>query len=156
MRLTDQVRRGIFLGASLALGSCNHVVGPALSARIESVDLRPTATVDTIANPSSICCCRVHGTVRNTSEIVVDVSLRFHVATLDGKCATPPSPWPGVGPTPEPVSDQNGCTAQDFQASVPPGASREFSAPGIFAACSNVSVPSILPDVRVIGHFEPR
>jgi hypothetical protein len=117
----------VALGA-LALAACSHLTGPPLSASIESQQLVPTSD---FPDATALCCCRVRGTVRNTSSITAHISLRFHATNVEGQ---------DVG------------TAMDYLVSVPAGESRAYDAAGIFEACSRVS--SVTPDVLVVGLFE--
>jgi len=114
--------------------SCDHVAGPELSAEIVSQDLLPTATIEEAApfEPSAICCCRVTGSVRNTSSIPVNVSLRFNGFNLDGGA---------VG------------TAVAYVENIPPGGSGAYTAAGIFSACDRIT--RVEASQFVLGVFEP-
>ena len=120
---------GIVLVGLLQL-SCKDTTGPALTADIGSYRLVPSSDV---ANASRICCCRVQGTVLNTSPITVHVSLQFRATGRDGS---------DIG------------TALDYVPDIPPGDSRPYDAPGIFQPCNQVA--SVEPDVLVVGLFEPK
>jgi hypothetical protein len=113
---------------AVALSYCSHLTGPALTATIESRNLVPTST---FPNASTLCCCRVTGTVRNTSSISAHLSLRFHATNAQG---------------------QDAGSAQDYLVSVPAGESRPYSASGIFTPCASIS--TVTGDVLVIGEFE--
>ena len=129
----SQGRRQAFVVAlalvAVAVGSCSHETGPSLSAVIDSQRLVPTSTQP---NASTLCCCRVQGTVRNTSSIAAHISLRWDV-------------W---------VKDQAKASFQplDFQPNVPAGASRAYDAAGLLAACSEVA--KIEPNLQVIGLYQ--
>ncbi len=114
--------------------SCDHVVGPELSAEIVSQNLVPTATAEEADpfTPDAICCCRVTGAVRNTSSIPVNVSLRFDGFNQDGGA---------VG------------TAVAYVENIPPGGTGSYTAAGIFAACSRIS--RVNASHFVLGVFEP-
>jgi hypothetical protein len=131
------VTRALFVVVLAVSGygaSCDHVVGPDLSAEIESQSLIPTATVEEADpfEPSNICCCRVIGSVRNTSSIPVNVSLRFNATNLDGGA---------VG------------QAVAYVENIPVGGSKPYEAPGIFSACSRIG--AVVPSEFVIGIFDP-
>jgi hypothetical protein len=129
MRLTRvAVVGGIVLVGLLHL-SCTDTTGPTLTADIGTYRLVPSSDV---ANANSICCCRVQGTVSNTSPITVHVSLQFRAAGRDGS---------DIG------------TALDYVPDIPPGGSRPYDAPGIFHPCNQVA--GVEPDVLVVGLFEP-
>lgn len=110
--------------------SCDHLTGPSLSAVVESETLVPTSTQ---ANAASLCCCRVEGTVRNTSSIPVDLSLRWKAIGADGKT------FPG--------------TALDFLVNIQPGGRSPFLGIGLLESCS--SIARVERDVLVIGLFSP-
>jgi hypothetical protein len=106
------------LAASLALvaaGCGEHETGPALSFTVDGESLVPSTS---LPNASSQCCCRVTGTVLNTSPIPVHVNLNFQGRDASG--AT-------LG------------TAIDFVPNIPPGGRAPFEAVGISAACSRVA-----------------
>ncbi len=114
--------------------SCDHVTGPELSAEIVSQSLVPTATAEEADpfTPDAICCCRVTGSVRNTSSIPVNVSLRFDGFNLDGGA---------VG------------TAVAYVENIGPGATGAYTAAGIFSACARIS--RVQSSQFVLGVFEP-
>jgi hypothetical protein len=95
--------------------SCSHETGPALSVEVEGETLAPTSA---LANAASLCCCRVRGTVRNTSSIAVHVNVNFDARGADGA---------GLG------------TALDWVPNLLPGARAPFDAAGILAPCSSVT-----------------
>jgi hypothetical protein len=108
--------RLLALAIALAGMACeNHQTGPSLSFVVESQNLASTSTAP---NAASICCCRVRGTVRNTSSIPIRVNLNFEGRTAAGA---------SLG------------TALDFVSNLQPGASAPYDAAGIFAACSQVA-----------------
>jgi hypothetical protein len=118
------------LAAAIALVgiACeDHETGPSLSFVVESQNLVPTSTV---ANASAVCCCRVRGTVRNTSAIPIHVNLNFDARTADGT---------SLG------------SALDFAANIAPGASAPYEAVGIFGACTQVA--SLRENHLVTGVF---
>jgi hypothetical protein len=96
-------------------GCSDHETGPSLSFVVESQGLAASSTVP---NASAVCCCRVRGTVRNTSSIPVHLNLNF-----DGRSASGAS----LG------------TAMDFVANLPPGERASFEAVGIIAPCDQVA-----------------
>jgi hypothetical protein len=114
--------------------SCDHVAGPELSAEIETQVLVPTATEEEAdpLEPSAICCCRVTGSVRNTSSIPINVSLRFNGYNVDGGA---------VG------------TAVAYVENIPAGGTGSYSAAGIFSACDRLS--RVEASQFVLGVFEP-
>ena len=101
--------------AILLSGCGGHETGPSLSFAVESESLAPSTT---LPNASAQCCCRVRGTVRNTSPIPVHVNLNFQ--GLDATGAS-------LG------------TAIDFVRDIPPGGIASFEAAGITAACARVA-----------------
>ncbi len=113
---------------AVAMTSCGgHETGPSLSFVVESESLVPTSNEP---NAAAQCCCRVGGTVRNTSSIPVHVNLNF-----SGR-------------------DQAGAslgTAIDFVANIPPGGRAPFEAIGISAACARVA--SVVRSHNVTGVF---
>jgi predicted small secreted protein len=128
------------LGAAFTTGCQNGVVGPSLTATIQTISLSPTfpftpgdATGEQAAR--NICCCLVVGTVQNTSSVAAHIELRFP-ATSQG---------------------QNVGTAIDLEQNVPSQAVRAFTAVGIQAACNTLSLSQITADqrVRVIGLWAP-
>jgi len=102
----------VMIGAILT--GCSHEMGPSLSFVVESEGLEPSSS---LPNARSLCCCRVRGTVRNTSSIAVHVNLNFQ--GRDGSGAS-------LG------------TAIDFVANVLPGDRASLDAVGILAPCSRV------------------
>jgi hypothetical protein len=128
------------LGVLLTIACQNGVVGPSLTAAIQTISLSPTfpfTAGDATSEQASrnICCCLVVGTVKNTSSITAHIELQFP-ATSQG---------------------QNVGTAVDLEKEVAPQAVRSFSAVGIQAACNKLSLNQITTDqrVRVIGLWEP-
>jgi hypothetical protein len=117
MRPIPRVVTALVLAAAAAavLAACSHTVGPSLSVSIEGRRLEPSSTVPNAAN---ICCCRVRGSVKNTSSIAVNVEVRFHTKDATGK---------DLG------------TALDWVPSVPAGGTKSFDAAGIIAVCSQVA-----------------
>ena len=113
--------------ALLGLACENHETGPSLSFVVESQSLVPTSTA---ANAASVCCCRVRGTVRNTSSVPIHVNLNFDARTADGT---------SLG------------SALDFAANIAPGASVPYEAAGIFGACAQVA--SLRENHLVTGVF---
>ena len=113
---------------AVALTSCGgHETGPSLSFVVESENLVPSANVPDAA---AQCCCRVRGTVLNTSSIPVHVNLNF-----SGR-------------------DQGGAalgTAIDFVPNIAPGGRGSFEAIGISAACARVA--SVVRSHNVTGVF---
>lgn len=104
--------------AAVAAGSflaCQHDAGPSLSIAIEGRRLEPSATVP---NAAALCCCRVRGSVHNTSAIAVHAELRFHASNAKGE---------SLG------------TAVDWVKDIPAGGSKSFDAAGIVALCSEVA-----------------
>lgn len=128
------------LGAAFTIACQNGVVGPSLTATVQTISLSPTFPF-TPGNATSeqasrnICCCLVVGTVQNTSSITAHIELRFP-ATSQG---------------------QNAGTAIDLEKDVPSQAGRSFSAVGIQAPCNTLSLSQITADqrVRVIGLWAP-
>ncbi len=101
--------------AAILTGCSRHATGPSLSFAVESERLVPSSS---LPNAASVCCCRVRGTVRNTSSIAVHLNLNF--SGRDGRGAS-------LG------------TALDFVPNVPPGGQASFDAAGIIAPCSQVA-----------------
>ena len=148
--------RLLVLGAILVAGGCNHTTGPSLSAVVTSEKLVPTVTLPQIVNvtlptlpspfpspadPASLCCCRVVGTIQNTSVVPVNINIFFHATTTDGQC-------PGIE-----SETQAGCTGQDSLVAVEPGATANYSAAGILKPCDLVS--SVAVDVALTGIWFP-
>lgn len=132
MRPLSRVVFALVLAAGLAavLAACKHTVGPTLTVAIEGRRLEPSSTVP---NARNICCCRVRGTVRNTSSIPVNVEVRFHSRDANGK---------DLG------------TALDWVENVSPGASKPFDAPGIIALCSQVDESKLENDPIAYGLYD--
>jgi hypothetical protein len=129
MRVRPFARRSglvVLAATALAAGGCRHPTGPSLSVEIESARLVPTAQA---AGAESLCCCRVRGTVLNTSGIPVHVSARFHATGEDGRA---------VG------------TALDFLPDVSPWERRLFDAVGIQEACARVSRIESIPRIIAV------
>jgi hypothetical protein len=103
---------------SLMLGTasmgCGHETGPSLSIAVANESL---ASSSTEANAASLCCCRVRGTVRNTSSIAVDVFIDYEATSAAGP----------LGP------------ALDWVPNLGPGDEAAFDAPGILAPCKQVT-----------------
>ena len=111
------LRRAAFatLIVGTALTSCrSHETGPSLSVVVESETLVPSSSD---ANVASLCCCRVRGTVRNTSSIAVHINLNFEARGAGGPLGT----------------------ALDWVPNVAPGAQAPFDAVGIVAPCAQVT-----------------
>jgi hypothetical protein len=102
----------VMLGA--VSNGCHHETGPSLSFVVDSQALAPSSS---LPNASSLCCCRVKGTVRNTSTIALHINLNFQGFDTSGAL---------LG------------TAIDFVSNVPPGGKADFDAAGILAPCSRV------------------
>ena len=113
--------------ALLGIACEDHETGPSLSFVVESQNLVPTSTA---ANAAAVCCCRVRGTVRNTSSVPIHVNLNFDARTAEGA---------SLG------------SALDFAANIAPGASAPYEAAGIFGACAQVA--SLRPNHLVTGVF---
>lgn len=94
---------------------CNRETGPSLAFVVENEALAPSST---LPNASAQCCCRVRGTVQNTSTIPLHVTLNFQGRDARGT---------SLG------------TAIDFVSNLPPGGRASFDAPGILAPCSAVA-----------------
>ena len=101
--------------AAALTGCSTHETGPSLSFVVEGESLAPTT-----AEPgaSAVCCCRVRGSVMNTSSIPVHVNLNF-----EGRDASGASLGTGL----------------DFVANIPAGGRASFDAAGIVAACARVA-----------------
>jgi len=128
------------LGAAFTIACQNGVVGPSLTATVQTISLSPTfpftpgnATGEQASR--NICCCLVVGTVKNTSSIAAHIELQF----------------------PAMRAGQSVGTAVDLEKDVPSQAGRSFSAVGIQAACNTLDLSQISADqrVRVIGLWEP-
>jgi hypothetical protein len=129
------------LGAAFTIACQSGVVGPDLTATIQTMSLSPTFPFtpgDAVGEQASrnICCCLVVGTVKNTSSIAAHIELQFPATTLQGQNA-------GVG--------------VDLEKNVDPGAVRAYSAVGLQAACNTLSLTQITANqrVRVIGLWQP-
>lgn len=109
-----------------ALTGCSHETGPSLSIAVEGEFLAPSSSVP---NAESVCCCRVRGTVRNTSSISVHVNIRFEAAGATGPLGT----------------------AIDWVPNLVPGGQATFDAPGIIAPCAQVT--TITGRHRITGDF---
>jgi len=128
-------------GAAFTIACQNGVVGPSLTATIQTMSLSPTFpfTPGNVASEQAarnICCCLVVGTVKNTSSITAHIELQFPATTSQG---------------------QNAGVAVDLEKNVDSQIVRAFSAVGIQAACNTLSLTQITADqrVRVIGLWEP-
>jgi hypothetical protein len=113
--------------AAAMITACSQVTGPSLTVSIESRQLTPSST--TVANPDTICCCHVTGTVKNTSSIPVHVDIRFHVKDSSG----------------------SEFTALDWVRDIPAGGSKPYDAAGIIAPCKQVA--SITNDPLAYGVY---
>lgn len=131
---------GIAAAAALALvvlltAACqNGVTGPSLSVTLQNVTLQPT--VAGLTGGENICCCHIFGQVTNTSSIPVDAELLFPAKAPDGRT---------LG------------TGLIIIANVAAGATKEFRAVGITAACREVSLTQVMADkiIRLKGLFTP-
>ena len=125
MRVTRSLAAAM---TALALAGCGeHESGPSLSFAVEGESLAPSST---LPDAAAICCCRVRGTVVNTSAIPVHVNLNFQGRDAAGA---------SLG------------TAIDFVPNIPPGGRAAFEAAGITAACSRVA--RLDPSHNVTGVF---
>jgi len=103
------------LATGVASLSCrSHETGPALSISVEGENLVPTQDV---ANAAAVCCCRVRGSVRNTSSIPVHVNIFFDARGASGSLGA----------------------ALDWVRNIDPGATKPYEAVGIVAACADVT-----------------
>lgn len=135
-------RRGFPAAAAAALAlavvltaACqNGVTGPSLSVTLQNVTLQPT--VAGLVGGENVCCCHIFGTVTNTSTVAVHVELLFPATGSDGR--------------------QLG-TGIDIEQNIASGATREFRAVGITAACRDVSLSQVLADktIRLKGLWDP-
>jgi hypothetical protein len=138
VRLVGWTTKSILAGLCLLSLSCDHVTGPALSAEVveetlvPSVDQGAGAASTPPADPNKVCCCRIEGSVRNTSSIPVNVSLRWKATNKDGGA---------IG------------TALSYVENIPVGEQKPFAAAGIFQSCSRVS--HLERTQFVIGIFQP-
>lgn len=125
-----------FLLAGFASAGCNHAQGPSLSASVETLRLSPSSADGNAATVLPACCCRVVGTVRNTSSIPVNVSLRFPATDARGK---------------------NLGVAVDYVQNLAAGSSGAYDAAGILAACSQVVESRLRSDlqIEVLGVYRP-
>ena len=119
----------VCLVATFGLVACGRDTGPSLSAQIVEQRLEPTATTD---NANEICCCRVRGSVQNTSDINVNVNLSWKARDAEGA---------DLG------------TALDLVSNLNPGETRDFDGSGIFFSCSRVS--TLERRVQVVGLYHP-
>lgn len=120
------LQRALAVLAVATAASCSHETSPSLSIDVTGESLVATSTEP---NAESLCCCRVRGNVRNTSSITVDVFIDFEATGAAGRLGT----------------------ALDWVPSIPPGEQASFDAPGILAACQQVT--TITPHHRISGHF---
>ena len=97
-----------------AWSGCSHETGPSLSIEVKGEVLAPSSS---LPNAASLCCCRVRGTVRNTSSIAVHVNINFDAQSAAGFLGT----------------------AIDWVPNLAPGAQASFDAPGIIAPCAQVT-----------------
>ena len=105
----------IALLATVPTGCETHLVGPELTFVVESEALVPSSTLPAA---STLCCCHVKGTVRNTSSIAIHVNLNFEGLDAGGA---------SLG------------TALDFVPNVAPGERKPYEAVGINAPCASVA-----------------
>jgi hypothetical protein len=125
MRATPSLAAAL---TALVLSGCGgHETGPSLTFTVEGESLAPSST---LPDAAAHCCCRVRGTVVNTSAISVHVNLNFQGRDAAGA---------SLG------------TAIDFVPNIPPGGRAEFEAAGITAACSRVA--RLEPVHHVTGVF---
>ena len=123
----SRLRAGLAaLAIALAWTGCSHQLGPDLSIDVEGTTLVPSSDA---AHASTLCCCRVEGTVTNTCSIPIGVSLKFHGQSTSGSAGT----------------------AIDWVDNLQPGATATFSAPGLVVACS--AVTGITPDHKITGIY---
>ena len=150
MKGLRRTRALVGLAAGAVAWACTHTTGPSLSAELVSKQLVPTLTLPQIVNtsavggtedPASMCCCRVQGTVRNTSSVAVNINMFFHATTTDGQC-------PGLV-----ENTQGGCTGQASLVNVAAGATADYSAAGILKPCDSVS--SVALSMTVTGIWFP-
>ena len=122
--------------AAGSLSSCGETIGPSLSVQVNDREARtPTATpTNAVPNVSALCCCRVNGTVQNTSTVPVHVSLRWE-ALGPGRVALP-------GP------------ADVFVENIAPGATRRFASVPFFYACNEI-VDHVRIRTDLIGLWTP-
>lgn len=121
--------------AVVVMAACqNGITGPSLSVTLQNVSLQPT--VAGLVGGENVCCCHIFGQVTNTSTVAVHVELLFPATGADGRT---------LG------------TGIDIEQNVAPGATREFRAVGITAACRDVRLSQVLADklIRLKGLFEP-
>ena len=59
--------------------SCGETIGPSLTVEVNDREARSSTATPTnaVPNVAALCCCRVNGTVRNTSTVPIHVSLRW-------------------------------------------------------------------------------
>lgn len=101
---------------AVAVSACGeHETGPSLSFVVEGETLAPSST---LPDAAAQCCCRVRGTVVNTSSIAIHVNVNFQGRDAGGA---------SLG------------TALDFIPNIPPGGRAPFEAAGISAACARVA-----------------
>ena len=116
----------VALMVATAWAGCSHETGPSLSVEVEEAVLVPSSSAP---DATSLCCCRVHGTVRNTSSIEVHVNIVFDAQGTAGP----------LGP------------AIDWVPNVAPGALASFDAAGILGPCAQVT--GITGRHRITGVF---
>ena len=104
----------LMIGAAGMMACRSHETGPSLSMVVETTTLVPSSSE---VDAASLCCCRVRGTLRNTSSITVHVNVNFDAQGATGLLGT----------------------ALDWVPNVAPGALAPFEAVGISAACSQVT-----------------
>jgi len=120
------------LAGVLTLGCQNGVVGPSLSAAIQTLSLVPTVEAPSSQN---ICCCHVVGTVKNTGTITEHVQIQFPAKSGGTE----------VG------------RAVVLERDLAPGSLRSFTAPGLMVPCGTLDPTQVRTDaiVRPIGLWEP-
>jgi hypothetical protein len=126
------------VGALLLAGCQNGVSGPSLTAATSAVTLMPSlGSVPDLEANKNTCCCHVTGTVKNTSGIEVHVELKF--------------------PATNRQTGQPAGTALTILRNIGPGASRDFSAIGIYAPCNALDRDQVVRDqiVNIKGLWEP-
>jgi len=115
--------------AAAVLAACSHVTGPSLTVTVVSRTLEPSSTV---ANASALCCCRVRGTIKNTSSITVNVDVRFRAKDRSGN---------SVG------------TALDWVPTIAPGETKSYDAVGFTVVCSTIDQSTIVNDPLAYGVY---
>ena len=127
VRLVCGAAAAVFV--AVAFAACSHATGPSLTVTVVSRTLEPSSTV---ANASAICCCRVRGTIKNTSSITVNVDVRFQAKDKSGT---------SVG------------TALDWVPGIAAGQSKAYDAIGFTVVCSTIDPASITNDPLAYGVY---